>query len=365
MSDDTGSVVTVEGGIDPDELGSTLVHEHTFTDFARAWFDEPESAYKRKLAYEPVSLENQWYIDQNHFRHEDNLRLDSFEEAVEEYAAYYRAGGDTVVDVTPKGVGPDPNRVRGVARETGLQFVHGTAYYVRSAHPDRLDDATVEALESEFVSDVREGIDDTDVRAGLIGEIGTSGHLHDVEETVLRAGARAARRTGAPLSIHPPGRTAHSQRNRTYPRSRWALEILDIVEEEGLPPERVAICHMDGTLYEDLEYQFELAERGAYLEYDLWGTEKYLERWNDGYPSDAWRVDAVGELIERGHADRLLFSHDIGSKSKRRAHGGHGYAHVLESVLPRLEANGVDRETLDRIMVENPREWLAFAEPDE
>jgi flagellin-like protein len=80
-------------------------------------------------------------------------------------------GGDTVVDVTPKGVGADPAAVRGLARSTGLQFVHGTAYYVRSAHPDRVDDATVEDLESEFVSDVREGIDDTDVRAGVVGEM--------------------------------------------------------------------------------------------------------------------------------------------------------------------------------------------------
>lgn len=360
---DAGTVVTVDGPIDPETLGTTLAHEHTFTDLATPWFEPPDSAYERKLAKEPMRMDRRWYVDTHHFEHEDNLRLDSLSEAVEEFGAYHRAGGDAVVDVTPKNVGEDPERVRAVARETGLHFVHGTAYYVRTAHPEHVDETSPDELEAEFVADVTEGIDGTRVRAGVIGEIGLSGQIHETEETILRAAARAARRTGAPLSIHPPGRTPESQRDRTYPRSRWGLEVLDIVEDEGLAPDRVAMGHMDGTIYEDLDYQHRLADRGAYVEYDLWGTEKYLERWNDGYPSDHWRVDAVRELIEAGHGDRLLFSHDIGSKSKRRTHGGHGYAHLLETVLPRLERTGVARETLDRIMVANPRRLLTFDEP--
>lgn len=365
MVEDTGSVVTVDGTIEPDELGVTITHEHTFTDFATPWFDRPDSAHDRRLAEQPIRMGNQWYVDRNHFGHRDNLLLDSLEEAVDEYNRFLEAGGDAVVDVTPKHIGEDPRRVRAVARRTGLTFIHGTAYYVRSGHPDYINDMTVEDLETEFVSDVRDGIDDTTVRAGVVGEIGLSGHLHEQEIKVLRAGARAARRTGAPLSIHPAGRTEHSQRDRTYPRSRWGLEILDIIEEEGLAPERVAMGHMDGTIYEDLDYQRELANRGAYLEYDLWGTEKYFQRWNDGYPSDTWRVEAIRELLDDGHGDRILFSHDIGSKSKRRAHGGHGYAHIPESVVPRLLANGVTREQIDAILVENPRDVLQFATPEE
>lgn len=363
MADDTGFVVTVNGRVDPDSLGVTITHEHTFTDLATPWFEDPDSAYERSIAHDPVKIEDLWYIEKNHFNHEDNLRLESFDEAVEELGHFYRAGGDTVVDVTPKNLGEDPQRVRAVARETGLQFVHGTAYYVRSAHPDRVDETSLDDLTEEFVSDVRDGIGDTRVRAGVIGEIGLSGHIHDQEEKVLRAGTRAALRTGAPLSIHPPGRTDESQRDRTYPRSRWGLEVLDIIEDEGLEPDRVAMGHMDGTIYEDLTYHHELADRGAYVEYDLWGTEKYLPRWNDSYPSDTWRVDAVRELLDAGHGSKVLFSHDIGSKSKRRCHGGHGYAHVLESVVPRLLANGVSEEQIDQILIDNPKRMLTFEEP--
>lgn len=365
MPSDQGKVVTVDGQIDPDELGTTLIHEHTFSDLATAWFDRPGSAFEQAIAEEPVSLENRWYVDQHHFGHEDNLRLSSFDEAVEEMGYFHRAGGNAVVDVTPKNVGDDPEKVRGVSRETGLHFVHGTAYYVRSGHPDYLDDMTEDEIEDEFVSDVTEGIDDTTVRAGVIGEIGLSGHLHEKELEVLQAAGRAAVRTGAPVSIHPAGRTEHSQRDRTYPRSRWGLEIVDVLEEEGLAPDRIIMGHMDGTIYEDLEYQFELADRGVYVAYDLWGTEKYLSRWNDGYPSDTWRVESTLEHVENGNLDRLVFSHDIGSKSKRRTYGGHGYAHIPENVVPRLLANGLSRDEVETILVENPKRVLPFDEPRE
>lgn len=363
MTSDAGSVVTVDGRIDPSDLGVTLPHEHMFAD-ASNWLTPPESAYERKLAEEPVSLENRGYIQHNLYGSRDNMRLNSHEEAVEEITRFQRAGGDAVVDLTPKNVGRDPRRVRGIARETGLTYVHGTGYYVRSAQPDYLDDMTGEEIEAEFVSDVREGIGDTNVRAGIVGELGVSGRIHEVEERVVRAGARAAARTGASLNIHTPGRTPHSQKDRTYPPSRWALDLLDICEEEGLAPDRVVMSHLDRTFYEDLDYQREVADRGAYVEYDLWGLEAYIKEYDDGLPSDVRRAEWAAELIEDGHADRLLFSQDVWGKIQRVNYGGFGYAHVLENVWPILRGQGVSREAFERITVENPRRVLTFEASD-
>ncbi|MFB6218813.1 MAG: hypothetical protein ABEH77_06490, partial [Halobacteriaceae archaeon] len=262
---DTGQVITVEGATDPADLGVTLPHEHVFVDAAETWYQPPDSARLRKIAERDLRMEDLWYVRRNLYGHRDNMRLDDRETAVDELRRFLRAGGDTVVDLTPRNVGRDPRAVRGIARETGLQFVHGTGYYTREAHPPHLGDMGVEDIADEFESDVREGIADTDVRAGIVGEIGISGRIHDAEETVLRAGARAARRTGTALNVHTPGRTPHSQRDRTYPPSRWALELLDVIEEEGLPPERVVMSHLDRTIYEDTEYMKQVAERGAYV----------------------------------------------------------------------------------------------------
>ncbi|MDZ7701012.1 MAG: amidohydrolase family protein [Halobacteriales archaeon] len=360
---DAGTVVTVDGPIEPGELGTTITHEHLFVDFADPWFSPPEDPEERRLAEQPVTMENRWYVCSRAFSNRDNLQLDSVAVAIDEVERFRRAGGDTIVEVTPKGLDGDPLGAREVARETGINIVQGTAYYIRDVHPERVDTATETELEAEFVSDVREGIDDTDVRAGIIGEIGLSGQIHPAEEKVLRAAARAARRTGAPLTIHPPGRTPESQRDRTYPTSRWALHVLDIVEETGLGAERVVMDHMDRTLYEDLDSMRELADRGPFLEFDLWGADTYLPQYGDAYPSDQWRVETVAALVDEGYVDQLLFSQDIGEKTSLTQYGGFGYAHVLRTATGRLRDAGLTDEDLDAILETNPRSVLTFAEP--
>jgi phosphotriesterase-related protein len=363
MSTDSGRVVTTEGPVEPSTLGLTLPHEHVFIDFTDVETPLPDPGVERRVAREPVSMDTLWYVRRNPMRHEDNRRLDDPETALAELRRFVRAGGDTLVDVTPKNVGGDPQRVRGLARELGLQCVHGTAIYVQPFHPDRVARMSVDEIRAEFVSDVQSGIDGTDVRAGVIGEIGVSGHIHDDEERVLRGAARAASETGAPLAVHPPGRTPHSQRDRTYPSSRWGLEILDIVEQGGLSPERVALCHMDRTVYEDLSYQRTLADRGAYLEYDLWGHELHLDQYDDAYMPDTQRLEFVTSLIDDGYEAQLLFSHDVCNKVQYTEYGGHGYAHVPRNVRSMLDGRGVDESTVEQICRHNPQSWLTFAAP--
>jgi phosphotriesterase-related protein len=367
MTDASGSIMTVTGPIDPEDLGVTITHEHVFIDM-RNWLSVPESAYERDIAEEPVSQENLWYVNRKPMASRDNLFLGSKSEAIDEIEQYAQAGGSSIIEVTPKGnTGQDPEQVREVGRQTGVQFIQGTAYYVRTGHPERIDTLSEDELEAEFVSDVREGIDDTDVRAGIIGEIGLSvdenAEIYDAELKVLRAGARAAARTGTSLSIHPPGRIDRARKGGEYPTSRWGLDVLDIVEAEGLPADRVVMDHMDRSLYSDVSYQKELAERGAYLEYDLFGSEFYYDHWNDGYPSDKWRIDAVMELIDEGYLTNLLFSQDVCQKIQRTKYGGNGYAHILRNVVPMLRYHGVSDEEITTILEENPRRMLTIEEP--
>ena len=361
--------MTVDGRIDPGDLGVTLPHEHVFIDLTEAWFDQPDSAVDRRISREPVTLENLHRIRREPLNNRANGRLDSVEEAIEELSRFRDRGGSTVVDVTPKYTGGDPERVRAVGRATGLQFVHGTAFYTVGAHPSHVATASVEDLAAEFENDVRAGIGDTDVRAGIVGELGASEQIHDHEERVLRAGARAALRTGAPVNVHPPGRRPSAHQGYTYPTSRWMLDILDILDEEGLPADRVVASHMDRTRFElesdSLDYQRQLADRGAYLEYDLWGTDMYQEKFHNGWPSDPERIDAVLALVDDGCLENLLFSHDVCMKIQRTRYGGFGYAHLLENVVPMLEHHGLTRSEIDTVLRENPRRMLTFDEPSD
>lgn len=361
MSEHTGRVVTTEGAVTPSSIGFTLPHEHVFIDFNKAQ-SSASSDSKYSIIDETVSIDNLWHVRRNPMQYEDNRRLADAQTAREELDRFVQSGGETIVDVTPKHIG-DPQRVRNITRDVGVNCIHGTAVYTELFHHDRIAQLSVEDLCAEFVNDVYSGIDETDVRAGVIGEIGLSGHIHDDEERVLRAAARAAAETGAPLSVHPPGRTPHSQRSRSYPSSRWGLNILDIIEEEGLPANRVALCHMDRTVYEDICYQRQLADRGAYIEYDLWGHELYLSQYNDAYMSDSQRLDFTTSLISDGYEEQLLFSQDVCNKVQYTAYGGYGYAHIPRNVQSMLRGRGVDGSTIEMICTQNPQSWLTFASP--
>ncbi|RQH02553.1 phosphotriesterase family protein [Natrarchaeobius oligotrophus] len=377
MESDAGGVISVDGRIDPDELGVTMTHEHLFTDLSvtkRAI--EFESPVNERRSREPLSLENRWFARRGGGFHmaDDQLFLDSLDDAIEEVGKYYRMGGDSIVDVTPKNFGRDPEAVRAVMRETGVNVVHGTAYYTQASHPEGVDEMSVDEIRSEFVDDVENGIGSSNVRAGIIGELGVSGAIHENEEKVLRAGARAALDTGAPVTVHPNGKS--HRRDGTYPSSRWGLEILDILEEEGLPAERVVIDHMDRAFFEGtgLEYQKELADRGAFIEYDEWGMEShFVVDWIDrGYarPSNLHRAEWITELVEDGYASNILFSHDRHRKSQLAKYGGRGYFHVLNDVVPLLLIDepgrefGITDDDVERILIENPKRMLTFAEPE-
>lgn len=360
MEIDPKSVITVEGPIDPKTLGTTLAHEHIFIDQVTSWFEEPRTPRDQRLSKEPISIENLSYVRSHKLAHRDNMRLDSTETAIEELERYRRAGGDSIVDLTTKGIGADPIEIQKIARGSNLNIIHGTAFYTEAAHPQRIKRADQSEIRQEFVSDVEEGIDDTDVRAGIIGEIGLSETISSQEEKVLRAGARAALRTGTSLNIHPP----LFGPNQT---PRAALDALDIVEEAGLPLNRVIVSHMDQDhqAMSDLEDHRTIADRGAFIEFDQWYIwQGWVTAVKKEYPSDSTRVDALFELIDDGYLDQILLGHDVSTKLHLQKYGGMGYVFFHDILKPWLHQRGLDQNKWVRLMEGNPREVLTLVEPE-
>ena len=97
---------------------------------------------------------------------------------------------------------------------------------------------TVDVLEQRFLREVLEGMDDTDVRAGLIGELGTSGDaIRPQEERVLIAAGRVQRQTNVPVYVHTEG------------RRDVVLRAIDLLTAEGADPTRIHICHVNERPY--------------------------------------------------------------------------------------------------------------------
>ena len=337
-------IQSVTGPLAPQDLGVTLMHEHLLLDARLSW-QEPDEASLIRFAHRPVSPDMLHLLRHNPFMNLDNCSLFDEHTAAEEVAQFRDFGGRTVVDATCRAIGRDPAALRRIAFRTGLNIIMGTGYYLERTHPPHVSEASVEKLEQEMINDLTGGVGETGIRAGFIGEIGTGSQIAPQEEKVLRAAARAQAETNVALMVHLDG------------WQRWGHKVLDIIKGEGSDLSRTVLCHMNPS-HDDVDYQTSLADRGAYLEYDMIGLDYYFASQNAQSPSDAENARAVHNLIERGYTDKLLLSQDVFLKMMLTRYGGNGYAHINRHFLPRLRRHGVSEEAIHVMMVKNPARVL-------
>ncbi len=347
----TGKVQTVLGTIEPEAMGTTITHEHLLVD-ERPIYSEPEEPERKATYHAPLTME---VLGRIHYSGHDNLEsvtmLDE-EMAIEEVSAYKRAGGDTVVEVTPIGIHRQPEGLARIAAATGLNIVMGSSYYVDEAHPPEVDSMTEAEIANGIVAEFRDGVGGTGVRPGLIGEVGCSWPLTNNEEKVLRASARAQRLTGAPLMIHPG-------RDEMAPK-----EAADILLDAGADLSRTIMCHIDRTIFTHFILG-ELAEMGCIIEYDLFGHEHSLYTPNLAVdlPNDSQRIEWIKWLIAEGFGDQVVVSHDIDNRAYLARYGGCGYAHILENAVPRMRARDMTEDEIGAILVETPKRLFTFTAP--
>lgn len=308
-----GYVQTVLGPVDPAALGATLPHEHT-----------------------QIAL---WHIEARW----DYWQLTRDAELIAtELAAFRAEGGGTIVDLTVAGVGRDPAWLVEVARTTGLHVVMGCGWYRTAYYPPDLlvDRRSVDSLADELVREITDGVGESGVRPGIIGEIGTDKPwVSAQEERVHRAAARAARRTGLAITTHAV-------------LSPVGLDQLTIFEAEGVDPSRVVIGHADS--YPHLDHYLAIVERGASVEFDFLGMSfTPAERLGEGRV-----IELLCELLARGHVERVLLSQDVCHDSQLSHYGGNGYTYLARTFLPRLREAGVSEAEIATMTVANPRRLL-------
>lgn len=357
IGDTVGKIQTVLGPINPEELGVTLTHEHLLTDLEGVYGPPPE-AHAREIYYRPVSRDDPNYMETisliryQFYRVADNMKLLSVNDAIEEIMLFKQYGGNSIVEVTGGDIGRDPIGLMRISRATGLNILMGSSHYVDDCHPANMDEMSEEEITQNIVREVAEGVGETGIRPGLIGEVGCSWPLTENERKVLRASGRAQRQTGAPLNIHPG-------RDNSAP-----LEIIEILSEVGTNLGQTTISHIDRTVFEKSTLK-QVAESGCYMEWDLFGREQshYFANLDIDMPSDAVRMDDIAWIGEQGYADQVVIAHDICSKDRLLKNGGHGYHYILAHILPRMRYRGYSDEAIDRILVENPARSMTFSEP--
>ncbi|XP_053507870.1 phosphotriesterase-related protein isoform X1 [Ictalurus furcatus] len=348
MSHLSGKVQTVLGLMDPDQLGRTMTHEHLTMNFEYCFV--PPAPGHEDNSSAPFQLKNMHWLQQHAYSHRENLLLYQELEAVrDELVCFKEAGGGTIVENTTTGITRDLPVLRQLAKDTGVNIVAGAGYYVDDTHSDETRKMTVEELTDVIVTEVSHGADGTDIRCGVIGEIGTSWPIAESEKKVLRATAHAQTQLGCPVIIHPG-------RNPAAPG-----EIVRILQEAGGDISKTVMSHLDRTIF-DHDELLEFAKLGSYLEYDLFGTEMLDYPFNLGIdmPNDSQRVQILAFLIKEGYEDRIVIAHDIHTKNRLTKYGGHGYSHILNNIVPKMLSRGISQKQVDKILIDNPKQWLTF-----
>jgi len=258
-----GSIMTVLGPIDADDMGLTLVHEHLILEGRsyhlrdRSLTGESPSGLGGK-----VDLENLGTLHRNPFYLEDNVVLDDVATMEKEVLAFKEAGGRTIVDQTSTRERRSPSKLVRLAQLTGINIVMGCGYHRSPSHPTSLADESVEQIAEGFVAEVTDGVEGDGPRAGIIGELGVSAPMGPGEEKVLMAGAKAQRETNLAISIH-----VHPWGTETP----MGYEVVRILEREGADLSRVILSHLDQCL--NVEYHEDMLRTGVNIAYDHFGKE--------------------------------------------------------------------------------------------
>ena len=303
MTSTKGKIQTVNGLIDPSVMGFTHSHEHVLWDY-----------FKMIKSYDVI------FDDEQVAQHEVQLFKD--------------AGGGSLIDASSSGIGTNPESLRRISKNTGVNIVLGCGWYREIVYEDAVFRQTSNQLAQRMVNEIREGFAGTDVKPGFIGEIGTErGFISPAEERVFLAAAKASLETGVAILTH----TTHF--------GELALEQIDLLEIAGVSPDRIIISHLGDR--EDTSSLLRIADRGVYCSIDNIGYQ------GDGYPQDDVRLNSARTLIDHGHLDRIVLGTDIGSRSALRSYGGRGFPWLLESFVPAMKSAGFTAQEIEAITVTN------------
>jgi phosphotriesterase-related protein len=314
------TVNTADGAIDVGDLGVTLMHEHVFVMTTEIMENYPES----------------WG---------DGAKREA--DAITRLNELKSRGVDTLVDLTVVGLGRYIPRIARIAAATELNIVVATGLYTYHDVPMYFHYrgpgtplGGPEPMTEMFVRDIERGIADTGVKAAILKCATDEPGVTAGVERVLRAVAQAHRQTGVPISTH------------THAESKSGLEQQRIFAEEGVDPTRVVIGHSGDTT--DIAYLEELIANGSYLGMDRFGVDAYL-----GFED---RVNTVATMCERGHADKMVLSHDascyfdaLPEATLPVALPNWHYLHIHDDVIPALKQRGVTDAQLTTMLVDNPR----------
>ncbi|WP_434579263.1 phosphotriesterase family protein [Thermoanaerobacterium thermosaccharolyticum] len=282
-------------------MGNTLIHEHLTVDLSKVKGD-------------------------------NDTNLDDVNAMIDDLKELKNNGINTIIDVTNIGMGRNVRKIKYISEKSGINVILSTGFYKDPFLPDIVVRKSVNELSRILIDEILNGIDETEFKASVIGEIGTSkDNIKDIEKKVFIAASISHNETGAPIITHTT-------------LGKLGLEQLQIFKNMNVNLEKVVIGHVD--LNPDLDYYLKLLDNGCYLAFDTIGK--------NNYQPDEIRAKFIKSLIDKGYTKKLLLSLDITRKSHLKYYGGYGHSYICDKFIPILTSKGVSEENIKTILYDNP-----------
>lgn len=313
-----GKIRTVLGDIPPEDFGLALTHEHLLCDFIGA--DKIS-----RDRYDPKEV---------------------FDIMLPYLKEIRRLGVRGFVDCTPAFMGRDPQLLANLSRASGIHILTNTGLYKEPFLPKYAFEYSIDQLAECWMHEIEDGIENEivkarvnlerrfPIKAGFIKIAVNPGHITPIQRKIVRAAAHCSLVTDAAIACH----TAHSVA---------AMELLEIVAEEGVNLDKLIVVHCDSI--EDLECHLDVLRRGAWVSYDGI-SEATAER----------TLGLVKFVHEHGFERQLLLSQDAGWYNVGEPNGGRirRYSYLIKNLVPSMMEKGFNRDFIEKILVDNPSRAL-------
>jgi phosphotriesterase-related protein len=270
---------------------------------------------------------------------------DDVELMTEETALAGKDGVSVIVDGGHPDMDRDLEALTRIANGSGVHIVASGGFYMQRNYPADIATKSAEQIADDLVRDARAQ------RLGAFGEIGQqSGVLTDDEKKVFTAVAKAQMRSGIPIFTHN-AYTGVRVVDPPVPMDA-ALKQLDVLEAAGADIRHLAIGHVCCLDDPNVATAKALAKRGVFVGFDRVTINAIIP--------DEKRVAMVLAFLDAGHTDHLLLSSDFSNARSLKKNGGPGIAQTVTAFGPMLTKAGVPEATLKKIVVDNPKRFLAF-----
>lgn len=314
-----GTVMTAMGSVSTEELGVTSMHDHL------------------------LSAMPGWQFDASYVYDKEAV----LKKCVEEVNAAKALGLTSMVEASTMDITRDPELYRAVQKETGVNIICTTGLYTEADGQFvywkylmgvKGYDHAVKSLADSYIKDITVGMEDTDVKCGLVKVAVGPATITKVEEVAIHAAVLAQKETGVPIISH----TGHPTMGAT---------LADMLLEKGADPKKTLIGHMCDT--DDIDTIETVLKKGVWVGLDRFGLSMIFD--------DEKKVTTLCKLVKMGYVDQIVVGHDYTVYNHAQSlmpdidMPNFNLCGLFKTFIPKFKENGLTDEEINKIMVENPK----------